>query len=497
MSETKFEFYSDQHGAETIQAVETIFADGAELKQGVFINAPCGCGKSYFVQHDLVRYAATHGHSILLLVPRLPLKNQFVLDVGNKNTTISIRTYQHFEQAQIDDDINGYDIIVCDEAHYFVSDAAFNGRTLRSLERIFAQPAIKIFMTATPRPLYTTLHQLFPDFKYVKFKGSTAPVINDVQFFADDFNSEIEAGVELLLEKLDQTEDKAIIFCHSIKMAWELYNERWEQSMFMCSASTEKGEQYRSGMDEYAVNTLLKNKKFDCKYLFTTSVSEVGITIHDKQVKHIVCCLKDWNSIVQAIGRKRMIDDTDTVTVYLADRTAKALTGSETRLKKAFKHYDYYKQNGADKYTDEFYHVYDPAQIVWKEPKKEIEINPLALAKWEYDRDIVKEIRNTKKGNDSYRAWVYKQLELTPYEQRLPDKLQQQLEPLLNIPFTLKGLKNEIAPKINYVDPHNNRLYTSCSTLNDYLQQTQTPLYIATEFDKMTRKNTYTLRKIA
>lgn len=496
MSETKFEFYSEQHGAETVKAVDTIFADGAELERGIFINAPCACGKSYFVQHDLVRYAATHGHRILHLVSRTPLKDQLVYNVGFKNLTITVTTYQHFEQAELDETISDFDIIVCDEAHYFVSDSAFNGRTVRSLERIFAQPAVKIFMTATPIPSHNTFKKIFPQFKFVKFKGSTAPVISDVKFFEDNFDGDTEADIELLLAELDKTEDKAIIFCRSVHMARELYQQREDESMFLCSKST-NNKKNLNYMDDDAVKALLENEKFDCKYLFTTSVAEVGITIHDKQVKHIVCSLTDWNSIVQAIGRKRMIDDTDKVTVYLADRTPKSLTASETNIKMALRHYNYYKKHGAEKYAEEFWHEYDTkGHIVWKEPLQPVEINPLALAKWEREKEIIKEIHKTKKGKESYQAWVYKQLGLAPIEQRKPDQLQQVLEPFIDIPLTYKQLRTELAPRINYTND-NNRDHTGCKSLNNFLKATQTPMLIEEGFDKAVRRNTYTLRRIA
>lgn len=502
MRETKFKYLSQQHGSEIKQALTSIFADGAEMEQGVFINAPCGCGKTFFVMHDLVNYAKTYGHKILLLVSRKPLKDQLSrAKTKRAQKVLTITTYQAVQMRDDDKKIqqfmSKYDIIVCDEGHYFVSDSVYIREGIICLQRIFAQPAVKIFMTATPIPTYMTLSNIYPNFKFkYKFKGDMPPVINDVQFFYDNFDGDTEADIELLLAELDETEDKAIIFCSSIKMAHELYTARRDQSIFLCSQSSDKGKKYQNSIDEKAVKEMLTKEHFNAKYLFTTTVAEVGITIKDKAVKHIVCCLQDWNSIVQALGRKRMIDDTDTATAYLTDRTAKSLNGTATTVKKALQPYNYFDRYGTEEYLKEYPIRNDNSGILIEKAMQPIKVNQLALAKWQHEESIVKSIQGMEQGNDNYRAWVYKQLNMVPQTQRRGKQIAEQLRELVDVPFYGDGLRNVIAPKINYRNEHG-QLYTGCETLDKRLADSGAKMTIEKGYDKKVRKYTYTVRKIA
>ena len=128
----KFNYFSEQHGAATIKIVEDAFKEKTELTEFIFIEAPTKCGKSTFVMNRLYEYAKTYDHKILLLIPRTALKTQFVLDTADKSDIILVQTYQHFEQdsTKAIDEVTGvYDIVVCDEAHYFTADCRFNYNT--------------------------------------------------------------------------------------------------------------------------------------------------------------------------------------------------------------------------------------------------------------------------------------------------------------------------------------------------------------------------------
>lgn len=55
--------------------------------------------------------------------------------------------------------------------------------------------------------------------------------------------------------------------------------------------------------------------------MFTTPVLDNGINIKDEQVKHVFIELYDLTEFIQCLGRKRRIDEEDTITLYFLDYT--------------------------------------------------------------------------------------------------------------------------------------------------------------------------------
>ena len=58
---------------------------------------------------------------------------------------------------------------------------------------------------------------------------------------------------------------------------------------------------------------------FQKQILFTTTVLVNGIDVKDKQLKKIICELTEITDILQAIGRKRAINDEDTYALDLCE----------------------------------------------------------------------------------------------------------------------------------------------------------------------------------
>ena len=148
-----------------------------EPAQPVFISAQTGKGKNYFVENGLLRYVKdsnyAHGlqNRVLILTNRLSLwrqeLNHLTGDVSQDRETEEIKaygdiarvtTYQsffqriaEFQRAQSRPE-SQYVYVVCDEAHFFASDASFNPHTAEILRKIVEtfSSAIRVYMSATP-----------------------------------------------------------------------------------------------------------------------------------------------------------------------------------------------------------------------------------------------------------------------------------------------------------------------------------------------------------
>lgn len=125
-------------------------------KNIIIISAGTGRGKSYFVKNHLYQYAKSAGKKILFLIHRTNCVTQFRQEIerDGKSDTIDIMTYQKIESDILHFNahmnFNQYSYIVCDEFHYFISDANFNNTTDISFDEILnANQCIRIFMSAT------------------------------------------------------------------------------------------------------------------------------------------------------------------------------------------------------------------------------------------------------------------------------------------------------------------------------------------------------------
>lgn len=135
--------------------VSDIIKNFREWKPGerILISAGCGTGKTSFATGPLAEHARRHGQSILYLAPRKALRHSLVSRRSQRG--VCFRTYQSIEQELLDgrNPLAGYEYIVCDEAHYFTADSAFNANTEESWRAIAASPAIVVYMTGTPAGL--------------------------------------------------------------------------------------------------------------------------------------------------------------------------------------------------------------------------------------------------------------------------------------------------------------------------------------------------------
>lgn len=126
-------YVSDVLGIETVKE----FIKG----NNYLIGSEMGSGKNYWVRNVLLPFASKKDRRTLLLSHRKATRDQQDVYLREWEYSQMIRfkgglftniTYQQFENKILNNEIeylNQFDFIVCDEAHYFISDCTMNYKT--------------------------------------------------------------------------------------------------------------------------------------------------------------------------------------------------------------------------------------------------------------------------------------------------------------------------------------------------------------------------------
>lgn len=332
----------------------------------IVIKAGTGKGKSYFIKNTLYQFAKDRNQRILYLVHRSAIAEQFMLEIDrdNKNDIIDIRTYQSVESRirydgknpvkLIRDNIfEDYDYIVCDEFHYFCGDSGFNSYTDSSFINIFRyQRAIKICMSATPDEVNSVLKKFA---KQIDLKIKQYDIESDYSNIERLFFYDNKEKPEEILSNIIPGE-KAIVFGEVNEM-YRLHT-LFPDSLFLCSKSNnvkDKGNLYQY-VDEAAIKQMLINERFETQFLFTTTCFDAGANLRDRSITTIIVDVGDIGSLIQCVGRKRIIDKKDTYDLYIRRHTNGEINGWRTKVKKKIEmaqllltdHTEYVKQYGRE-----------------------------------------------------------------------------------------------------------------------------------------------------
>ena len=331
-------------------------------------------------QHNLiVIFASTGSGKTTLLLnaitdkPVLYLVNRQALnmDVQHrleklKNQNITLQTYQYLEyhRDELKDFLAQFDVIICDEAHYWTSDCKFSTTTFLSFEAVMSCPAKKILITASGQALFgllasnryryegtswghTTIQELqeaneytSDEFKHVNIinpnKGKTNAIIKTSYYlqemgimemkmycFIDQYRHEVEFHLvsrntfetELLQLPSDK---KAIVFTDKVDNGSMTTSRKGmigyaellaaeEKTVSMLCSSANKTEYSKYQMEQFR-NELLNNERFDSQYLIATTTIDNGINISDDTVRYVFCDFSsiDPVTVQQCIGRVRL-----------------------------------------------------------------------------------------------------------------------------------------------------------------------------------------------
>lgn len=284
----------------------------------ILIKSSCGTGKTTFIVNTCYQYGKQNHKRILILINRRYLKQQIERECEGKEDVITVMTYQALEQNldYANRIMREYDYIFADEAHYFFTDSVLkNSTTYKLMSILEAIDHPVIFMTATPEILerWMTFNE------ENTFDIQMPPQVDKFYYFRNS------NGINRLLGLLPQGE-KIIYFCSDLRYMEKLYNQYEDECMFVCSES--KGYYYKQYVDKNKVEReIVGNETFSKRILLTTSVLDNGVNFKDRNIKHIICDYADITTVIQCIGRKRYIDENDTINLYIMDYVQETLNG--------------------------------------------------------------------------------------------------------------------------------------------------------------------------
>lgn len=456
----------------------------------VTIKAGTGVGKSYFVKNRLYTKAKSNNKKILMLIHRKDCVTQFKQEIKRdlKCATIDIWTYQKVEYSYIKGnhiDFSQYAYIVCDEFHYFMSDALFNNTTDISLDVILEQThSIKVFMSATGdymkdyltrvKNLNTIDYELPIDFDF----------IGELTFYLDD------RTVERFLDEILKGDEKAIVFMSDLERLYGLYLKYKSDSIFNCSSNNPKYAKY---VDDDKINNLLTNEGFNERILFTTTAMDAGVNITDKKVKHIIMEVEDEGVMIQCLGRRRVdrANKEDQLFVYIKNLTNTFLGGRITQTNDKLKRANHFKHKGEDSYLMEYSRDPDKHGIVYDtifsqngERKK---LNDLMFFKAQID--LINMQSMIKHGYMRYISSLFNKEYFIEEREEEMKNLEEYLESIVGTRQYGKESKNTLAEMVNLRDGGNNRLIKSFKTIAPYVKELYNSKYILNNDTDWARKD--------
>ena len=297
----------------------------------IFINAGTGVGKSHFIKTVLYEHCKKHNKKILLLSNRNNLKSQNEIELKDDTGIITCENYQKIEFQNKSDfyetlgvyiDITKYDYVISDECQYFFTDSTYNNYTDISLHNILnnkssAKIPIKIFMTATPRLIKSYFENNNISIKEYEVEKDYSYINKVVFYYCQNLIEEV------VLDNLEDDE-KVLYFCKSAERSYTLHKKYESKSSFICSSYN---AEYRPFINHEELNNILTEEKFYSQILFTTLCLDNGVNIKDSSIKKVIIDCDDVDTLIQCLGRYRLIDINDTIDVYIRAKGNQAMGG--------------------------------------------------------------------------------------------------------------------------------------------------------------------------
>lgn len=296
----------------------------------VLISAPTGIGKSTFILETLLPYAMERRKKMLILCNRKLLREQYWKDIVMRfdnyetlRTSVDVKTYQEiamtvretqfFNVAMFKD----YDVICCDECHYFYADSDFNPFGTYALLQAIVYCGIAkqmIFLSATMDEVKPLLRETikkaveYHDRKYPRTKlsyedGEVLEYRYDYLEDYDRFHCICVEDMNSLFDQLIASPNKSLVFIDSKDDA--------EKYAKYCGDKTKEPvvTLHADNMDKKEKQTLVKQMvnahKLEPKILITTAVLDNGVSIKDPDVENVAIITDSKISFLQMLGRIR------------------------------------------------------------------------------------------------------------------------------------------------------------------------------------------------
>lgn len=301
-------------------------------RKKVILTAPTGLGKTTFIIDRYLSYMCERRKKVLILCNRRLLRKQYWHDLvlrfdnySQLNESVAIMTYQQLAERVkmtrwVESIFSDYEAVVCDEAHYFYSDADFNGFGTYALLQAMVYAGMSktmIFMSATTEEVKPIIKQTIKNYMVNldrKREGwrfdSTCREIVDVDYsgWADyeRFTCFCVPDEETLCEKLVMSQGKSIVFVDD-KEGGKILCEKLlaTNKVFSRDIVVLNADNLEDEVNSEVIRNLAIANRVVPKILITTSVLDNGISAHDKSIENVVIITESKISFLQMLGRVR------------------------------------------------------------------------------------------------------------------------------------------------------------------------------------------------
>lgn len=380
-------------------------ADGKwEPSQPVFISAQTGQGKNYFVENVLIPYVRELNYKnrtnqkVLILSNRRALQYQMWgrlngSDENDDSDNIDEKVYRYGDIADVmtyqnllnrakslqrkqQNPNSKYIYVICDEAHFFTSDALFNPDTkniLSAIVRIF-QDAVRVYMSATP---YECLKYIIkeedeykakylnwnkPQHKWVSAQMVFYHFKRNYDYLDIKTYFEFDKLFKIIVASVNERKERWLIFiddkeqCSTVKdqllVSAERYMEDYGGSQTLESKSDNDSFELKAerilvvdakSKKNRAYQSMVKNEALDkdIYVLISTSVLDNGVNLNN--INNIVVSDMSRTKCLQMVGRARVRSPGDRKTLYLRSFGSKY---AKMKINAFMEHQDAYHRYG-------------------------------------------------------------------------------------------------------------------------------------------------------
>jgi len=323
--------------------ITTDVVEELERGQNYLIGSEMNSGKNYWMRNVLLPHALESNKKTLFLSHRRNTLNQqadYLEEYKQecirkfKGGMFELKSYQAFQKMLQRNDlmINQYDYIVCDEAHYFVSDSSFNTRTELAFNFLNQNDkAVKIFMTATSEGLY-----------YLPWNNELE-VLKEANFYnnqvKDFYRYENNEIVSSVVHSEIEEGKKVLVYHNSIDTTSDF---NIGNSKVLHSGNRENSLEFKQ---------IVEKRQFKCDVLNTTKLMTEATEIKDDSVETVVIHgISDIDTFVQATGRVR----NQKVNVYYKRISKKSILAKLRYLEKQLFYYDEFTRLGEIEFIKEY-----------------------------------------------------------------------------------------------------------------------------------------------
>lgn len=343
------------------------------------ITAPTGAGKTTLIMDNTIKMVDANllfgNKKTLILCNRTALYTQIRIDLELKlskselkegidrefvkKNLIHVMTYQKLYISMLENQsfLDDYEVIICDECHYFINDG-WNHITYLTLEKLieFSKNNTVLFFSATTKEIkywldiYKEKYKLdksvytdvIPTEDAVKLGYNDRLEIITTDMSSEDIIKSIPPGERFILFLNENTSRDRLI-----KKSKQYENVGYIHSMWLTARN---GNIYPDEEMKKRFNQLVLDKSFTKNGLVTNSSMDNGVSIEDLSVKHIILDhIGSMTQIIQMIGRKRFNPNNlnDRCKVYIC-------CGNQKEFKRMYDKYKTMREPSMDyKYVEE------------------------------------------------------------------------------------------------------------------------------------------------